>query len=92
MTLSTTHTGRKATLMATGLRNTTTTGGTTLASRGALMMTLSPPETHMGRRWIGAASTASTLHGACAAHTACPAAAAASVPIHTRVRFTEATM
>lgn len=92
MTLNMTHTGRKAMLTVTGLRNVMITGGTTLASREALMMTLSSPETPMEKKWTGAVSTANTQHGACAALTACPAAEAASAPTHTRVRFTEATM
>lgn len=92
MTRNMTCIGRKAVFTVTGPRNVTITGGMTLASRGALTMTLSSTETRTGKSWTGAVSTVSTQHGAYAACTAWPAAAAASAPIHTRVRFTEATL
>ena len=53
-----------------GLRNTTTTGGTTPASPGVLTTSLSPTGTLMGRRRTGGASTASTQCRACAAASA----------------------
>lgn len=92
MTLNMTHTGRTTMLTVTGLRNVMITGGMTLASLGASTMTLRSTGTPMEKKQTDAASTVSTRHGACAALTVCPAAAAASAPIHTRVRFTEATM
>lgn len=49
MTLNMTHTGRTAMLTVTGLRNVMTTGGMTLDSLGASMMTLSFTGTPMER-------------------------------------------
>lgn len=86
------HSSASVPRLPLGPRNVTTTGGTTLASRGVLTTTPIPTETLTGKRWTGAASTVSTPHGACTVHTAWQAAVAASVPTHTRVRFTEATM
>lgn len=71
-------------LLTLGLRNLMTTGGMTLASLGASMMTQSFTGTPMEKKQTDAASTVSTQHGACAVLTACPAAAAVSAPIHTR--------
>lgn len=71
-------------LLTLGLRNVMITGGMTLASLGASTMTLRSTGTPMEKKQTDAASTVSTRHGACAALTVCPAAAAASAPIHTR--------
>lgn len=50
MTLTMTHTGRTTMFTVTGLRNVMTTGGTTLASLGASMMTLSSTGTPMEKK------------------------------------------
>lgn len=50
MTLSMTHTGRKAMLTVTGLRNVMITGDMILVSRGASMMTLSSTGTPMEKK------------------------------------------
>lgn len=50
MTLTMTHTGRTTMLTVTGLRNVMITGGMTLASLGASMMTLSSTGTPMEKK------------------------------------------